>query len=91
MPSYKNDYRYYVPRENDDLTAVGEKYLNESIEAYCYSILGAQAWTRIIILTLTMAQLVRRHRTFIASFVEDTIIQTSVTVSISNMHAKGDK
>ena len=38
-----------------------------------------------------MAQLVRRHRTFIASFVEDTIIQTSVTVSISNMHAKGDK
>ena len=40
FPGFKTDYRYYVPHESDSFTAMGEKYLNENIGAFCYTILG---------------------------------------------------
>ena len=83
MSSFKNDYRYYVPRDSSGFTAVGEKYLNESIEAQARSILGAQAQTRISIISNGAASI--QTQDVFRKLVEDTIIQTSVTVSISNM------
>ena len=62
---------------------MGEKYLNESIEAYSYSILGTQARNRVSIINNSAA--IMQTQDVFSTLVEDTILQTSVTVSISNM------
>ena len=41
----QNDYRKFIPKKSDGSTIKGTKLLNESIEAYIYSLLGAQAKT----------------------------------------------
>ena len=44
--SYKNDYKKYIPIKSDGFTKIGIQYLNQSIEAFIYSILGSQARTK---------------------------------------------
>ena len=39
-------FEYFVPNYSQGLTRAGLAGINQSIEAYCYSILGAQARTR---------------------------------------------
>ena len=43
---YKNDYKRFIPVKSDGFTKIGTQYLNQSIESYLYTILGAQAKTR---------------------------------------------
>ena len=42
----KNDYKKFVPNVSNGLTIQGTELLNQSIEAYIYSVLGAQARTK---------------------------------------------
>ena len=42
----QNDYKKFIPKDSDGLTKNGAELLNQSIEAYIYSILGAQARTK---------------------------------------------
>ena len=79
---YRTNYWNYVAEYSNGFTAVGEKYLNESIEAYS-SILGAQARTRISIVNKGAAS--TQTQDVFRKLVKDTTIRTSVTVSISNM------
>ena len=46
---YIKDYRKYVPLTSDGFTKIGLQYLNQSMEAYVYCVLGAQANSRVSI------------------------------------------
>ena len=88
MSNYKEDYRKYIPRRSDGLkgtfTNVGLQYLNQSIEAYIYCVLGAQANTRVSIVShgggsLEAQQVFRR-------LMEDSVINYSFGTWILNMN-----
>jgi hypothetical protein len=42
----ENDYKTLIPKTSHRLTRVGQKLFQQSIEAFVYSVLGAQAKTR---------------------------------------------
>ena len=42
----QNHYKKFIPKKSDGLTTQGTELLNQSIEAYIYSVLGAQARTK---------------------------------------------
>ena len=44
--SLQSDYKRYIPVTSNGLTKIGIQYINESIEAFIYSILGSQARTK---------------------------------------------
>ena len=46
--SLKNDYKRYIPIKSNGFTKIGIQYLNQSIEAFIYSILGSQATTELV-------------------------------------------
>ena len=46
--SFKNDYKRYIPIKSNGFTKIGIQYLNQSIEAFIYSILGSQATTELV-------------------------------------------
>ena len=41
-----NDYKKFIPKKSDVLRTQGTELLNQSIESYIYSVLGAQARTK---------------------------------------------
>lgn len=57
--------------------------LGRSIDAFCYAILGAQARTRVSIVNNVAAN--DQTQDVFWKLVEDTVVQVSVTISISNM------
>ena len=79
----ENDYKTFIPKTSRGLTKVGQKLFQQSIEAFVYSVLGAQAKTRWSI-TGQGAKSLQTQEVF-RKVVEDTIVQDDVTVTISNM------
>ena len=43
VPNYATNYRNYIAKQSTGSLRIGLQTLNESIESYCYSVLGAQA------------------------------------------------
>ena len=81
--NYRDNYQLYVPQKSTGFTSIGLRYIQESVEAYTYCILGAQAKTRWSIVNKD-AKLLQTQSVF-RQIVEDTIIQSDPTVTISNM------
>ena len=79
----ENDYKTFIPKTSRGLTKVEQKLFQQSIEAFVYSVLGAQAKTRWSI-TDQGAKSLQTQEVF-RKVVEDTIVQDDVTVTISNM------
>ena len=80
----KNDYKKFIPKKSDGLTIQGTELLNQSIESYIYSVLGAQA---------SMKQSIYGPRSFalekenvFRQIVEDSIINYDTSTWINNMN-----
>lgn len=83
QPDWWTHYMRYVPRTSDGLTKIGLQYLNQSVEAYIYVVLGSQAKTRVSIVdhgggSLEIQQECRKQ-------VEDAVTNYSVSTWILNM------
>jgi hypothetical protein len=79
----ESNYKTLIPKTSRGLTKVGQKLFQQSIEAFVYSVLGAQAKTRWSI-TGQGAKSLQTQEVF-RKVVKDTIVQDDVTVTISNM------
>ena len=79
----ENDYKTFIPKTSRGLTKVGQKLFQKSIEAFVYSVLGAQVKTRWSI-TGQGAKSLQTQEAF-RNVARDTIVQDDVTVTISNM------
>ena len=79
----ENDYKTLIPKTSRGLTRVGQKLFQQSIEAFVYSVLGAQAKTRWSI-TGQGAKSLQTQEVF-RKVTKDTIVQDDVTLTISNM------
>ena len=77
------DYLSMIAYETFGLTGIGQKLLQESIESYVYSVLGAQAQTRWSIVGAGAKS--SQTQDVFYKIVEDTIIQGDQTVTISDM------
>ena len=80
----KDDYRRYVPVKSNGFTKIGIQYLNESIEAFLYSILVAQARIKQSIVS-NRASALKTQQEF-RKIVEDSKIYYDVTTWISKMN-----
>ena len=80
----QNDYKKFVPTISDGLTKNGTELLNQSIEAYLYAILGAQARTRQSIVS-NRASALETQKVFRQIF-EDSIINYDTSTWINNMN-----
>jgi hypothetical protein len=79
----RNDCKTLIPEKSRGLTRLGQKLFQQSIEAFVYSVLGAQAKTRWSI-TGQGAKSLQTQEVF-RKVMKDTIVQDDVTVTISNM------
>ena len=73
----KSDYKVYVPLKSDGFTKIGIQYLNELIEPFLYSILGAQARTEQSIYSNRVSALETQQE--FRSIVEDSILNYNVS------------
>ena len=80
----QNDYRKFIPKISNGLTKKGTELLNQSIEAYLYSILGSQARTRQSIVS-NRASSLEVQKVF-RKIVADSIINYDTTTWINNMN-----
>ena len=80
----QNDYKKFVPTISNGLIKKGTELLNQSIEAYIYSILGSQARTRQSIVS-HRASALETQKVF-RKIVEDSIINYDTTTWINNMN-----
>ncbi len=84
-PKDVNDYKMFVATTTDGLTKIGQKLLQQSVESYVYAVLGAQASLRFPIVG-EGAKSVQTQDKF-RTIVKETIAQSDVTITISNMRA----
>ena len=77
------DYYGFIAYQSNGLTEIGGELLQQSIESYVYCVLGAQAKTRWSIVSQGGKSL--QTQTVFRKLVEDTVIQSDISVSISNM------
>ena len=77
------DYRSFIAYQSEGLTPIGQKLFEESLESFNYSVLGAEARTRWSIVGKGAKS--SQTQDVFRKIVEDTIIQSSSTVLISNM------
>ena len=77
------DYRSFIAYQSEGLTPIGQKLFQESLESFNYSVLGAEARTRWSIVGKGAKS--SQTQDVFRKIVEDTIIQNSSTVLISNM------
>ena len=77
------DYRSFIAYQSEGLTPIGQKLFQESLESFNYSVLGAEARTRWSIVGKGAKS--SQTQDVFKKIVEDTIIQNSSTVLISNM------
>ena len=73
-------FEYFVPNYSQGITPAGLARINQSIEAYCYCILGAQARTRSTIHGLSGGA-IETQREFLDR-VEDSIVLKNISNSI---------
>lgn len=81
---YKTHYKRFIPTKTDGITKIGTQYLNESIEAYVYAVLGSQAKTRISIVNKGGGSLETQEE--FRTLVNDAIFNYSVSTWILNMN-----
>ena len=74
--SVAEDYKRYIPIKSNGFTKIGIQYINESIEAFICSILGAQARTK---------QSITKQEEFY-SIVEDSVLNYNTSTWINNMN-----
>ena len=77
------DYRSFIAFHSEGLTPIGQKLFQESLESFNYCVLGAEARTRWSIVGKGAKS--SQTQDVFRKIVEDTIIQSSSTVLISNM------
>ena len=77
------DYRSFIAYQSEGLTPIGQKLFQESLESFNYSVLGAEARTRWSIVGKGAKS--SQTQDVFRKIVEDTIIQSSSIVLISNM------
>ncbi len=82
-PNNISDYKKFIATTTDGLTKIGQKLLQQSIESYVYTVLGAQAKTRWPIVG-EGAKSIQTQDVF-HTIVRETIVQSNVTITISNM------
>ena len=73
-------FEYFVPNYSQGITYPGLARINQSIEAYCYCILGAQARTRSIIQSVSGGA-IETQREFLDR-IEDSIVLKNISNSI---------
>ena len=78
-----SDYKGFISRNSNGLTEIGQKLLQESIESYVYSVVGAQARSHWSIVNKGAKS--TQTQDIFRKIVGDTIIQSDVTVTIANM------
>ena len=76
----KAQIKYFVPNYSQGLTRAGLAPINQSIEAYCYCILGAQARTRSTIHGVSGGA-IETQREFLDR-IEDSIVLKNISDSI---------
>ena len=84
----KQDYYGMIAYRSGGITRIGLELLQESCEAYVYAVLGAQAKTRWTIVDNGGRSL--QTQTAFRKIVEDTILQSDTTVTLSNMRRAVD-
>ena len=80
----KNEYKKFVPKVSNGLTIQGTELLNQSIEAYICSVLGAQARTKQNIYGFRASALETQE--VFGQIVEDSIINYYTPTWINNMN-----
>ena len=80
----ENDHKKFVPKVSNGLTIKGTELLNQSIEAYIYGVLGAQARTKQSIYGFKSSALETQE--VFRQIVEDSIINYSTSTWINNMN-----
>ena len=75
---------HFIPYDSNGITSDGTQLLMETVESYVYSILGAQAKTRWSIVSSQLGESLQMQQAF-RRIVNDTVVQTNVNVTISNM------
>ena len=73
----------FIATTTDGLTKIGQKLLQQSIESYVYTVLGAQAKTRWSIVGEGAKSL--QTQDVFHTIVKEMIAQSDVTITISNM------
>ena len=84
-PKDVNDYKMFIATTTDGLTKIGQKLLQQSVESYVYAVLGAQASLRFSIVGEGAKSLQTQDK--FRTIVKETIAQSDVTITISNMRA----
>lgn len=91
MEDYKTHYIRYInidsPTKKGMMTPTGLRYINDSIESYVYSVLGAQARTRVSITSPDPSGGSKQCQAVFRQIVEDTISDHSITAGILNMNS----
>ena len=82
-PKSADDYKMFVATKTDGLTKLGQKLLQQSVESYVYAVLGAQASLRFPIVGEGAKSLQTQDK--FHTIVKETIAQSDVSVTISNM------
>ena len=82
--SLKNYFKRYIPIKSNGFTKIGIQYLNQSIEAFIYSILGSQARTKQSIFS-NRASALETQQEFRKIF-EDSVINYDTATWINNMN-----
>ena len=82
-PKSVDDYKMFVATKTDGLTKLGQKLLQQSVESYVYAVLGAQASLRFPIVGEGAKSLQTQDK--FRTIVKETIAQSDVSVTISNM------
>ena len=77
------DYKLFVASKSNGLTKTGQLLFRQSVESFVYCVLGAQANTRWPIVGKGAMSL--QTQEVFKKLVNDTIIQSDPTVTISNM------
>ena len=84
-PKDVNDYKMFIATTTDGLTKIGQKLLQQSVESYVYAVLGAQASLRFPIIGEGAKSLQTQDK--FRTIMKETIAQSDVTITISNMRA----
>ena len=77
------DYRSFISFHSDELTQIGQKLFQESLESFNYCVLGAEARTRWSIVGKGAKSL--QTQDVFRTIVKDTIVQNDTPILISNM------
>ena len=82
--SLQSDYKRCIPVTSNGLTKIGIQYINESIEAFIYSLLGSQARTKQSIYSNRGSALETQQE--FRSIVEDSIVNYNTSTWINNIY-----